>query len=431
MIRKTLLIGACTCCVLSNALAQDADKFKEAMQAAENAAKEKKYDLMLESYQNAAKLAPEKEKFNTQLKIAAALERSDSLRMKVEAVKAYGEALKLASNQDEKVNALIRLGKTQYAAGYPDDETALKTIRSIIDSPDSTATHKFDAYIAIADLSPSFESFEKLCRQALGLPGISQAQKITVYQRLIEKHRAYYGTRNLPAALKVLEEAIAREDLADKRISFMSQMGEVQQELRRFEEARQTFKKMMALPKASNNDIANAWMKIAGTYLADVKYMDVPSAKQYEEAIKCYQEILKLEKVDYSNAWLALAKAYFAMDDYENTAKYVQMIIGTPKINGNTLAQALCISGDMDAKKENYQSAFESYEKAFHIKDVSGENKITALDKLVTMAYALKNYDAAVKYLEELKKTPGRYSKRNSLDRYIETAGNIKAQSKE
>ena len=85
----------------------------------------------------------------------------------------------------------------------------------------------------------------------------------------------------------------------------------------------------------------------------------------------------------------------------------------------------------MDAKKENYQSAFESYEKAFHIKDVSGENKITALDKLVTMAYALKNYDAAVKYLEELKKTPGRYSKRNSLDRYIETAGNIKAQSKE
>ncbi len=422
-------MGIFTSCVLSNAVAEDADKVKEAMLAAGAAAKESKYDVMLESYQNALKLAPEKEKFNTQLKIADNIEKINLLKMKVEAIRAYENAVKLASNTDEKVSALIKLGKTRYASGYPDDATALKTLQDILEMPESGPKHKADTYMAIADICTDLGSFEKACRQAAAVPGITPEQKADAYGKLINKHRGSYGTGDLVAASKILIEAIALEELSAKRVTFSFQLGEVQQDLHRFEEARQTFKKVMEFPKVSNNDIATAWMKIAGTHLADVKYMEAPSAKQYNEAVKCYFEALKLEKIDYSGAWLGLAKAYFALNDYGNAMKYVKQVTDNPKADGNSLCQMLCIAGDISMEQENLKAAFESYEKASQVKGVWNDLKIIALDKLITISFTLKNYEAAIKYLEELKKTPGRYAKRNKIDLCLENTRKLQTQT--
>ena len=429
MLKKILIMGIFTSCVLSSAVAEDVDKVKESMLAAEAAAKESKYEVMLESYQNALKLASEKDKFKTQLKIADNIEKINLLKMKVEAVMAYENAVKLASNTDEKVSALIKLGKTRYAAGYPDDATALKTFQDILEMPDSGPKHKADTYMAIADICPDLGSFEKACRQAAAVPGITPEQKADAYGKLINKHRGSYGTSDFAAAAKILTEVIALEDIPVKqRISFSFQLGGVQQDLHRFEDARQSIKRIMEIPNVSNNDIAAAWMGIAGIYLADVKYMEDPSAKQYNEAVKCYLEILKLEKIDYNGAWVGLAKAYFALNDYENAMKYVKQVTDNPKADGNSLCQMLCIAGDISTVQENLQAAFESYEKGSQAKGIGNDQKIIALDKLITISFTLKNYGAAMKYLEELKKTPGRYAKRNKIDLCLETTRKFQTQ---
>jgi tetratricopeptide (TPR) repeat protein len=128
-----------------------------------------------------------------------------------------------------------------------------------------------------------------------------------------------------------------------------------------------------------------------------------------------------------SAALAGLAQAAFALGDADQAASSARQLLGQAKLNANARHQTLRLLGDIERGREQFAAALDLYRQAVQVENIGGDQRILTLDRLVDMALTLKDYEAAVKCLQALKDTPGRYANRSQLDRYLDNVRRLAA----
>ena len=126
-------------------------------------------------------------------------------------------------------------------------------------------------------------------------------------------------------------------------------------------------------------------------YKASSIYME---NEEYQKAIGRFH--LLAEKTEYDvyekDALVGLMTAYNALDDFENTAKYAQIVEGNKLVENSNKFQARLLLGNALFKSHKYDSAYSAYQR------IAGQTqKVMAAEAIYQMAY--------IKYLKEDYKT--------------------------
>jgi len=137
--------------------------------------------------------------------------------------------------------------------------------------------------------------------------------------------------------------------------------------------------------------------------------------EEYQKAIGRFQ--LLVEKTEYDvyekDALVGLMTAYNAIEDYENTAKYAQIVEGNKLVDNSNKFQARLLLGNSLFKSHKYDSAYAAYER------IAGKTqKVMAAEAIYQMAYIKylkENYSASqeltIKLLQEFSNYSYWYSK--------------------
>lgn len=404
---------------LARKAAENAAIIKDFFAAADAAAKDKKYDLMLENYRKAIELSPENERFGTIFRVANQLERIDKTDMKKLSLEYFEKALQAARNSDERTNVLIRLAATERQFN---EKGSLERLKSILDMKDATSKNKVAATLAMADYEGSTDAFEKKCGSAFEIAGSDPALRMLIHSKMIEKHTYAYGTKDYIRA-----EAITKDALADKslqpaqRAGLLFKLSSIYELLDDEKSACSALDDVLKLENVQDNQLQEAYLKLAALALKKEKYMESPSAEDYRKATVYYEKILTLKKVNQNPANLGLAKSYFETGDYPKALDAAHRIIDNPSKNSNEIAAAYAVIGDVCFAKEEYANALEAYRQSSSLK-----KDLAVLEKQAQAAFAVKNYELALETLNLIKATDGRYANRKALDRWIE---NVKKQA--
>lgn len=137
--------------------------------------------------------------------------------------------------------------------------------------------------------------------------------------------------------------------------------------------------------------------------------------EEYQKAVGRFQLLVRKTEYDVyeKDALVGLMTAYNALEDYENTAKFAQIVEGNKLVDNSNKFQARLFLGNSLFKSHKYDSAYAAYAR------ISGQTqKVMAAEAIYQMAfikYLKEEYSASqeltIKLLQEFSNYPFWYSK--------------------
>lgn len=261
-------------------------------------------------------------------------------------------------------------------------------------------------------LQEQFEEASSSCRKLLSFPGLPEPTRLMTLYRL---SLAEVAMENYDGGIAAIKLAI---DLRPQNALLQYQLGAIEYEAERYEDAEQTLKQAVAYAGANVEQEVDIRNLLAATY---------NRLARWDDAVEQYQKILEAPEVSAEvirRVRMAMSNAYVQKGDLTNGEKILELVYeDTPDDPG--------VNNDLGYLYADQNKNLEKAESMIRIAVEAEPENPAYLDSLGWVLYRLKKYDEAVEVLRKATADP-EYQDSTILDHLgdvyqaLKQAGNAK-----
>ncbi|MCM8768320.1 MAG: hypothetical protein NC911_01340 [Candidatus Omnitrophica bacterium] len=358
------------------------------------------------------------------------------------AKEAAHQAREKAQTEEEKQAATLVIAKVLTEMGQK--EEAKKEYQKILQSSISTVSQQAEALMGLAKILREERRYESAREYLARIFSLTVDEKIK-NKALTDFLFTWSESENL-AGLKEAVENLSQRKQADwpnYQVHLFTEAGRILSSyrdwtVRDYKTSRRYYRQILSLPGVSSEVLLNAWLAIAGSYVAEGH---LPAARKalsealhlkelqplhkatilremaktftgendYQSAREALFRALQLERLTdgtKGNILAEIANSFYKEGNLEKMAETVAQLLKLSGANDRDKINQLLLLGNLHWEKKDYQAAAQTYGQVLQVRNAGKNDKQEAYNRMAQVYLLMREIAKARACLEEMGKLP-------------------------